>query len=277
MASLNADQKTLNSSVAGSNESRILRDELSRPSPNPLRLAAPVEFLSTVSFTELPEKEISSVEIGITTPNVLNRERIKFQNTGAVTVTNFLDGQEGQEITIKGDGFTTITHGSLIKTSTGANKLLSATKVYRFVRFGGVWIEQDATASAPTNIRTASFYAAQVTHTVSGTSDWFPNNVNKYPIAGNFTAVTGYRIVTVAEGNGGNYTITPTMHYSSDGLAWTADTSLASASYTNAVPTIKISASSTFPAGAQLNPSYLAVKIAVSGTVIIYSISIELT
>lgn len=276
MASLNADQRTLNTFAGGSRESQILRDELSRPSPNPLRLAAPVEFLSTVSFTELPEKEISP-SLGNTTPNVLNRERIEFQNTGAVTVTDFLDGQEGQEITIKGDGFTTITHGSLIKTSTGANKLLSATKVYRFVRFGSVWIEQDATASAPTNIRTASFYAAQVTHTVTGTSDWFPNNVNKYPIAGNFTAVTGYRIVIVAEGSGGNYTITPTLHYSADGAAWTADTALAAATYTNAVPTIKISASASFPAGAQLNPSYLAVKIAVSGTVIVYSISIELT
>jgi hypothetical protein len=63
-------------------------------------------------------------------------------NTVANNVTYFDDGQDGQQIAVLGDGFTMVVHDvAKLKTNTGANKLLSADKVYRFTRFASVWIE----------------------------------------------------------------------------------------------------------------------------------------
>lgn len=76
-----------------------------------------------------------------TTPSVERRTRFTCVNTGAVTVTDFLNGSDGQEIVLLGDGFTTVQHGTNIFTSTAANKLLAANKVYRFTRFNNKWYE----------------------------------------------------------------------------------------------------------------------------------------
>jgi len=75
------------------------------------------------------------------TPSVENIRFFKGTNTGAVTVTQFEDGQQGQVIKILGDGQMTITHGANIKTNTAANKLLAANKVYTFTRIDNVWYE----------------------------------------------------------------------------------------------------------------------------------------
>jgi len=75
-----------------------------------------------------------------TTPSVLNREVIVSSGV-AVTITNFDDGQEGQTITILGDGLATITHGTRIFTNTAVNKLLGLNKVYRFTKFANIWYE----------------------------------------------------------------------------------------------------------------------------------------
>lgn len=80
------------------------------------------------------------------TPSAKNLTRFKTGNTVANNVTYFDDGQEGQQINVLGDGFTTVVHDTTkIATSTGANKLLSANKVYRFTlyKIGAdlVWIE----------------------------------------------------------------------------------------------------------------------------------------
>lgn len=76
-----------------------------------------------------------------TTPSIRNIRGWQAINTGAITVTDFVDGSDGQTIVIKGDGFTTVTHGTNIKTTTAANKLLLANRAYMFVQFSGVWIE----------------------------------------------------------------------------------------------------------------------------------------
>ncbi len=91
----------------------------------------------------------------VTTLDFTNVEYVRLDNTGAVTVTGAKGGQDGQTVRILGDGQTTISHNAAVTkpaepflTNTGANKLLSANKVYRFNRFlnagdpqNGKWIE----------------------------------------------------------------------------------------------------------------------------------------
>ena len=88
---------------------------------------------------ELPQKFIATD----TTPSVKNHRKWIANNAGATTVTQFDDGQNGQEIKILGDGFTTVANNANIKTNTAANKLLAANKVYTFVKFGTLWVEEE--------------------------------------------------------------------------------------------------------------------------------------
>lgn len=83
----------------------------------------------------LEKQFVSSLTTGSTTPDVLNKKIFELGNVGAITVTDFINGAPGQRIYILGDGFTTIQHGILIFTSTGANKLLVANTVYTFTFF----------------------------------------------------------------------------------------------------------------------------------------------
>lgn len=100
-----------------------------------------VQFEGSASFFQLIEQLIDKFVPSDTTPTVRNITRFRANNTGAVTVTNFDDGQDGQEIKILGDGFTTVDHGTTIFTNTGADKLLAANKVYTFTKFGTNWYE----------------------------------------------------------------------------------------------------------------------------------------
>lgn len=118
-----------------------VREELSKITGEEIQITDPVMFLGTVYFQELPENPISPAQPGDTGPSVLNRVRLAFNNSGAISVTNLRYGQEGQEVKILGDGFTTLIHGTYIKTNTGANKLLAANKVYTFTLFNKLWIE----------------------------------------------------------------------------------------------------------------------------------------
>lgn len=81
------------------------------------------------------------------TPSVQNIERWVATNTGAITITNFDNGQDGQAIDILGDGFTTVEHNAQIKRAAGVDGLLEVDRVYRFVRFPvvgapSIWVEQ---------------------------------------------------------------------------------------------------------------------------------------
>jgi hypothetical protein len=105
------------------------------------QISSPIQFLSTVQFAELPANPVQTVQNTATTASVLNITRLKFTNTVATTVTNFLSGQDGQNILVLGDGFTTIANNSNIQTTTGANKLLTANRVYSFTFFGTKWYE----------------------------------------------------------------------------------------------------------------------------------------
>lgn len=102
-----------------------------------------VIFNNIVTFSLLPKNPVDKFKPTDTTPSVLNCLNWICKNTGAITVTNFDDGAEGQSIKVLGDGFTTVANNAFIKTNTGANKLLVANKVYRFTLFAGVWIEDE--------------------------------------------------------------------------------------------------------------------------------------
>lgn len=87
------------------------------------------------------EKKFARNTAADVTPSVQNVEKLKLRNTAPVTITKFDNGQENQEVSILGDGQTTIANNAFIKTNTGANKLLAVDKVYRFTMFNGIWIE----------------------------------------------------------------------------------------------------------------------------------------
>src|SRR5574337_962534 len=78
----------------------------------------------------------------IATPSVKNIIRIKFVNAAPFNVTNFLNGQEGQEIQILGDGQTTLVHDvTKIILLGGVSLLLNVNTVIALTLFGGIWIQ----------------------------------------------------------------------------------------------------------------------------------------
>lgn len=91
----------------------------------------------------VPDKEfVLAFTPADATPSVRNLTKFKAGNTGASNVTFFDDGFDGQEISILGDGFTTLVHNATkLLTNTGANKLLATGKVYRLTRYDGKWVE----------------------------------------------------------------------------------------------------------------------------------------
>lgn len=89
-----------------------------------------INFLGIIRFANLPAIQVDEFK-NTATPNVANLQVIE-GNGSAVTITNFIGGSNGQPISIVGDGTTTISNNANITTNTGANKLLSVGKVYRF-------------------------------------------------------------------------------------------------------------------------------------------------
>jgi hypothetical protein len=63
------------------------------------------------------------------------------RNSGATTLTSIKGISDYVTYRILGDGNTTIPNNTLIKTNTGANKLLAANKIYRFTSYQNVLYE----------------------------------------------------------------------------------------------------------------------------------------
>lgn len=116
-----------------------MRQKLSTPTGEPLRVADPVQFVGTVQFTELPEQPIQRVAVGLTTPNVLNVTRLAFFNTVKTDISNFLNGQEGQEIILLGDNFTEVLNNTNITNHTGAAVKLDAGVAYKWCYMLSKW------------------------------------------------------------------------------------------------------------------------------------------
>jgi len=88
----------------------------------------------------LPTQFVGHFPKGVTTPSVKNVRCWVCQNTAPVTITDFLDGQEGQTLKVLGDGNSSVQNGPNIVTASGAVALM-ANKVYTFTLFNGVWYE----------------------------------------------------------------------------------------------------------------------------------------
>lgn len=78
-------------------------------------------------------------------PSVLNRTKWEANSNGVIT--NFLNGSEGQAISILGDGNTSVNNNAVIKTNTGATKTLLNKVVYTFTYYDGIWYENEGGVS----------------------------------------------------------------------------------------------------------------------------------
>jgi len=88
----------------------------------------------------LPKQFVRFARRGDTTPSVMNIERLLLRNTAPLTITDFSEGQEGQQVTILGDGNTTAQQNTKIFNVSGSDTLLEDGVVYIYVRFSdGVW------------------------------------------------------------------------------------------------------------------------------------------
>ena len=76
---------------------------------------------------------------GDTTPSVDGGTCFKFANTGATTITNFDDAYEGKQITLVGDGNTTLTHGVNIVCPMARNFLVKSGEAFTFQYSNSVW------------------------------------------------------------------------------------------------------------------------------------------
>lgn len=111
---------------------------------NPVDINANVGFFganstgTTFAFADHPPLVLTG---GTATPSVSGKKFFTANNGSAVTVTNFLRGVNGQQLLIKGDGFTTLAHNATISNTSGANLLLAANTWYRYLRINGVWTQ----------------------------------------------------------------------------------------------------------------------------------------
>lgn len=99
-----------------------------------------IQFLGRTYFTTNPDQNISE-SVANTTPTVSNLDLLVFKNIGALSITNFLGGNNGQLLLVIGDGQTTVNNNANILTSTVANKLLGL-HLYIFVLYKGIWYEK---------------------------------------------------------------------------------------------------------------------------------------
>lgn len=78
-----------------------------------------------------------------TTPSIYGSKTWRTNNSVPTTITNFMDGQPGDERTIwSGDANTTIANNANIRTKSGANIVMTATDVRTFATIDGLlWRE----------------------------------------------------------------------------------------------------------------------------------------
>lgn len=144
------------------------RQDLAATTGRRIDIQDPVTFFGPVEFTELRETPIQRVPLSNATPSVLNLERLVFENTSPVLVTNFIDGQEGQYFIALGDGNTVVVNNANIVTSSGSNTTLANGNVYAFVLVNGQWREQGG-APVPNLGPLNTVLSSAVTLTTSGT------------------------------------------------------------------------------------------------------------
>lgn len=105
------------------------------------RVPEPTLFEQQTEFSILPREYIQKFKSLDATPDVKNIKFFLANNSAPFTITNFLKAADAQRLHILGDGFTTIAYNTKIKTNTGANKLLSTEKIYKFTYLNNIWYE----------------------------------------------------------------------------------------------------------------------------------------
>lgn len=167
-----------------------------------------VTFNQPIRINAGIERSSQNFAPGDVTPNVKNHSYWICANSVSVTITQFDQGQDCQELNILGDGFTTIANNSNIKTNEGADKLLAVNTVYRFINYSNVWYEsEDKNAGggggAPTNaqylvlVGNASLsaerilaFGADFTTVDGGANGNFTVNLSDVVAAGTYTKLT---------------------------------------------------------------------------------------
>ncbi len=88
-----------------------------------------------------PSVAIRVATTGTTTISVQQSSTIILTQVGAATITDFTEGTANQDIYLTGNANVTIQNNAVIKTSTGADKVLVANKMYHFRQAGSNWFE----------------------------------------------------------------------------------------------------------------------------------------
>jgi hypothetical protein len=96
---------------------------------------------------KLPTEFVGTFKAEDATPSVMDCSTWKCAGD-VVTITNFDDGQEGQHLSILGDGATTLEHGTNIVLSAGSDTLLASATVYEFVLLDDVWYQVGGSGSS---------------------------------------------------------------------------------------------------------------------------------
>lgn len=199
------------------------------PFTQELQIPWPVKFLDRVTLSELVEEPFDLAPTSATTVSVLNLTRIKFSNTGSTTVTDLIDGQEGQLVILLGDGFTTLANNSRL--ALGSNTLLQSGRIYPLVYHGASWYPLPT--AAPTAGAGISVSGTTVTNLYVGksitligfsatlhtsTSDQYPSGLVRYNMVTDLTGMTQYRISGTVHSVVGSPSIG--LQYSTDGSSW---------------------------------------------------------
>ena len=98
-----------------------------------------ISHIVVVPVDNISGAEFVAFTLADATPSVAGRKN--FETSDTTTYTDFDDGVDGQEITLLALHAATVTDGTNIFTSTGANKVLTVDIAYRFVNRGGNWYE----------------------------------------------------------------------------------------------------------------------------------------
>lgn len=141
------------------------------------------EVIESEATRNVLEKQlIRWAKRGDTTPSVLNVERLQFRNTSSTLVTKFDDGKPGQQITVLGDGQTTIQNGVKIVTASGADTLLADGEVHTFTMWDDrVWREHSGSGGGGGGGAGVTSFATRTGAVVPQTGDYTAAQVGATP------------------------------------------------------------------------------------------------
>ncbi len=95
--------------------------------------------------SEINVNSLSVLTASDTTPSVNNADSAKTNNSSTTTITNFDDGYDGQQFTLRVDANTTIQNNANIKLNNSVNYTPPSGGMITFLRDGSVWYEVSRT------------------------------------------------------------------------------------------------------------------------------------